>query len=889
MRRIAACVVGILMGGAFAVAPVSELGADGLCLKTDASVFGGGNGSVSNPYLISTTTHLVALSDDANRNTWGCNFKQTANIDLASIPDWKPIGYQFMDQSFQTITRSFFGTYDGGGFSISNLTITAESAKRSSVPLFDTGLFGVVDRGLIKNLSLVNPTSNTSEIDVNNTYQPISGRNGFLVGQIRSSTIRNISITGGRMPVVLARSGAIAGGADASVIENIAITDVQFLKPYDQGGANGFDEITGIGALIGDDDGNFVVSDVTVSVAVIKLEHKNQACRSIGGLVGRANDATNFVRVSVQSEIDLSCDSITGVAGLSGENGAADRITVNNSDVDAKITIVATSSVERIAGVVGYAHNGSVFDDVRAKSSIEVTSNANTNRIAGFIGQGRLTVVRNVAIDTAVTIRASTTASGTARLVGGAIGEANDVTMSDMRVNSDISVTTLGTANEIPVREIAGVIGEAQGRGSLLSVLSNSNISITASGLVKQVGGVVGYRGDDGYTTQLLWTARAIDATSNITINSASTQSPQVQYVGGYLGNIEMPLSDAVISSTITTTGTGTHERIAGLVARQDASDTVRSQSLSRVVLRSTVPTVPQGANHTSLMIGTDMSGYNMSTENADGVRLAIADGVLFDSTISGVTTAGDGQPGTAATTAQLADIAYLQSQGFDTDAVWCVNAGRPALVSLTPACQSTLRASSDDTVIRARVGVPMRQRNVTVSGASGATTYSVSPALPRGITLNSQTGVLSGTPRKMLATTTFTVTASDSIRTSSVTFTLTVGKRPKFIVELADRARNVVFANNSATLSTTAKKNLRKIAKRLRNAERVVIQGHVSVNEASSAATATRLSRQRAVAVRRYLARLGVSVDVAVGYDTKRPSRMGSSSRRATVFWLNP
>src|SRR5690606_25750295 len=48
-----------------------------------------------------------------------------------------------------------------------------------------------------------------------------------------------------------------------------------------------------------------------------------------------------------------------------------------------------------------------------------------------------------------------------------------------------------------------------------------------------------------------------------------------------------------------------------------------------------------------------------------------------------------------------------------------------------------------------------------TISG--GPATYSVSPALPGGLTLNTTTGVISGTPATITATATYTVTASNS------------------------------------------------------------------------------------------------------------------------------
>ncbi|MBI5767103.1 MAG: putative Ig domain-containing protein [Verrucomicrobia bacterium] len=64
------------------------------------------------------------------------------------------------------------------------------------------------------------------------------------------------------------------------------------------------------------------------------------------------------------------------------------------------------------------------------------------------------------------------------------------------------------------------------------------------------------------------------------------------------------------------------------------------------------------------------------------------------------------------------------------------------------------------------------------VSGANGATplVYTIAPTLPAGLTLNSGTGAISGTPTTSLALTTFTVTVTDAAgSTASRTFDLTV------------------------------------------------------------------------------------------------------------------
>ena len=64
----------------------------------------------------------------------------------------------------------------------------------------------------------------------------------------------------------------------------------------------------------------------------------------------------------------------------------------------------------------------------------------------------------------------------------------------------------------------------------------------------------------------------------------------------------------------------------------------------------------------------------------------------------------------------------------------------------------------------------------VTGSGGTGTLSYSVSPALPTGLTFNASTGAISGTPTATSAATSYTVTVTDSnSATAAASFSLTV------------------------------------------------------------------------------------------------------------------
>jgi hypothetical protein len=84
------------------------------------------------------------------------------------------------------------------------------------------------------------------------------------------------------------------------------------------------------------------------------------------------------------------------------------------------------------------------------------------------------------------------------------------------------------------------------------------------------------------------------------------------------------------------------------------------------------------------------------------------------------------------------------------------------------------------------RISQPITAMSPTVSGT--VTSYSVSPALPSGLTLNTTTGVISGTPTAVTASTIFTITASNSAGSTSATISIAITDVAPDIVYLEGR-----------------------------------------------------------------------------------------------------
>lgn len=108
-----------------------------------------GSGTLQDPFIVGSASDLVALSEaaslpDDNFFRSAC-YTQVADIDMAAVDNFPPIG---------SVDYPFAGSYDGGGFTISNLVVNHEGNS--------AGLFGYIRDGAVRNVSLVKATVSSS-------------------------------------------------------------------------------------------------------------------------------------------------------------------------------------------------------------------------------------------------------------------------------------------------------------------------------------------------------------------------------------------------------------------------------------------------------------------------------------------------------------------------------------------------------------------------------------------------------------------------------------------------------------------------------------------------------------------------------------------------------
>ncbi len=180
-----------------------------------------GNGSQSNPYLISTPealAHLGYATNQGNAKTKNKHFKMTADLDLAGAKygkdgttlEWVPIG---------TDANGFSSSFSGDLFVIDNMTMTAAGvgALRDK-----SGLFGTIKAGVGAPITIEKIYFENVLID-----RPADAQAGPLAGSIAPNDVTTISQIGVISGSVKAKDavGGIAGTATASNAAHLETKD----------------------------------------------------------------------------------------------------------------------------------------------------------------------------------------------------------------------------------------------------------------------------------------------------------------------------------------------------------------------------------------------------------------------------------------------------------------------------------------------------------------------------------------------------------------------------------------------------------------------------------------------------------------------------------------
>lgn len=169
-----------------------------------------GTGTNSDPYRITSAADLKALSQYVNsgNSTKNVFFVVTADIDMAGVTDFIPIGGWSADGTQFNLSVFFQGTFNGNGKVIRNLSIQKKQDDQSAIRI---GLFGYVvgdkdGNAVIKSLGIEKANL------TGNKYV------GSLCGEFSYATIDKVYATGNVTGQMV--SGGLFGIGDNSKVTN---------------------------------------------------------------------------------------------------------------------------------------------------------------------------------------------------------------------------------------------------------------------------------------------------------------------------------------------------------------------------------------------------------------------------------------------------------------------------------------------------------------------------------------------------------------------------------------------------------------------------------------------------------------------------------------------
>ena len=311
-----------------------------------------GDGSVDNPYEISTAAELAWFRDYVNKESQFASAMLTDDIDLSEFCHAADAATNTEELSWDPIGngRMYCGMFDGNGKTIRNLYINST--------IMNKGFFGYANSGSIKNITFDNAK-------VKNTHY---NGTGILAGVFEKCTIENIKTLANCSVEGTYNTGGIAGAGTGNIsnCENRAMVN----------GTNN------VGGIVGySSDNTISSSDNTIS-----------SCANYGAVTGTESNVGGMVGFFISGTIQNCANygDISGADCVGNQIGYASICNLNNVLGIGNVT-ATTSQSGLLAGVI-WDSSSTAAGILAYNSSAKLTINGieQTGDAVKAIGEGSL-------------------------------------------------------------------------------------------------------------------------------------------------------------------------------------------------------------------------------------------------------------------------------------------------------------------------------------------------------------------------------------------------------------------------------------------------------------------------------------------------------------------
>ena len=321
-----------------------------------------GEGTEASPYIITTAQQLADLGESvaAGNSYTGKFIALGADIDLSTLKQvLRPIG--------ATEAKSFNGSFDGRGYTVSGLTLATGEENYQ-------GLFGFADSAsVIKNLKV-------KGFNISSYGQMVGAVAGVSAGTFTGVTVTDTKVTG---------NGPIAGGVIGEY-RGLNFSEVSFTGTVSGVGATG--------GIAGEMRGNMSRCQSHGLVTMPTL--LGTTYRGVGGLVGSTLPMGKRVALITDCWNDATVNDATGFGTTGGVVGSLLTGTLQRSFNMGQVTSKATTElipmnpVGTVGGIVGMTYGSSVIDCYNGNI---VANSGSSERVGGIVGY---TVSPNIVMNT---------------------------------------------------------------------------------------------------------------------------------------------------------------------------------------------------------------------------------------------------------------------------------------------------------------------------------------------------------------------------------------------------------------------------------------------------------------------------------------------------------
>lgn len=343
-----------------------------------STTYAGGNGTETNPYLISTPGELAKIAADLNADsaaTTGIYYQLTQDLvfndsvylnivpstnhnsqadypgDTTRLATTPHIGNYNNDASY----LPFRGHFDGGGHTISGLYIWDQKLQC-------TGLFAVIEGASVKNLRITD------------SYYLTNANHGLLAGRAINSEIINCAVDS---------SYSEGGGSRGSLFVGSLVGSTTVQNCYAQGFTFGKNDMGGMFGRIGNGKENTVVVDNCCSLVTVYVKRRNNGSLAFDVATGASVNNCYWVSLGEAKKAVWTGDN------LLGDN--VKKVTVADFASDSLVAVL-NARAEKIGGACrwkkGQSHPAFDFSTITdGISNVKATRPHSTGAIYNLSGQ----------------------------------------------------------------------------------------------------------------------------------------------------------------------------------------------------------------------------------------------------------------------------------------------------------------------------------------------------------------------------------------------------------------------------------------------------------------------------------------------------------------------